>query len=132
MTKRNELKQVKMTEEVRQKLYGFSISSGSIAIDYKLEIDDIPDEFIPIIKIKTLTMAEVDVMKMADQSDEDYYNDVIRKHIIGWKNLYDIFTGDEVKFKGNFEDGCDSDLYSLLPTKLKLSILQYLTKMSIV
>jgi hypothetical protein len=132
MTKCKELKQIKMTDEVRQKLYGFSISSGSIAIDYKLEIEDVPDEFIPIIKIKTLTIDEVDKLKTADQSDEEYYQEVIRKHIIGWKNLYDIFTGDEVKFKGNFDDGCDSELYALLPTKMKLSILQYITKVSIV
>lgn len=131
MAKQKELKQVKLTDEIRQKLYGYSITSGSINITYKPTIDGVPEDFTPKFNLKTLTVSEVEVLKtkVLDETTEDFYNDIIRTHIIGWTNLIDVSTGDVVAFVG--EDCCDKELYDKLPNMVKLDILQHLMKMSI-
>ena len=132
MAKQKELKQVKMTDEMRTKLHGYSFVSGSIIVSYKLDIEGVHKDFLPVFKLKTLTITEIDTLRNTTLSDdtEEYYNDVIRSHIAGWSNMIDLSTEEEVEYVGT-ADGCDKDLYDKLPNTLKLDILQNLMKVSI-
>lgn len=132
MAKQKELKQVKMTDEIRTKLHGFSIMKNSINVKYKLDIEDVPEEYIPVFTLKTLSVSEIEEMNNTKLSDdtEEYYNDLIRSHIMGWK-MYDTSCEpvEEVKYIGG-ADGVDKELYDQFPTDLRLLLLRYLTAIS--
>lgn len=132
MAKAKELKQVKMTDEIRAKLHGFSIMKNSINVKYKLELEGVPEEFLPVFTIKTLTISEIEELQNTQLSNdtEDFYNEVIRAHIVGWK-MFDVSSPEpeEVPYVGG-ANGCDKELYDSLPNTLKLMILQYLTRIS--
>lgn len=133
MAKAKELKQVKMTDEIRTKLHGFSIMRNSINVKYKLDLDGVPEEYLPVFNLKTLSISEVEVLQntLLSTETEDFYNDTIRAHIMGWK-MYDISleVPEEVPYVGG-ADGCAKELYNELPNGLRLAILQYLTRISV-
>jgi hypothetical protein len=132
--KYDEPKQVKITDEIRAKLHGFAMVSSNITLPYKVEIDGVPDEFLPIITVMTLTVTEMEELrdKQFTTENEEYFAELTRTHIVGWKNLYDISTNTLVEFKADkgVNGGCDVDMFKKLPNKLKIDIITYITTVS--
>lgn len=124
-----EPKKVKITDEIRAKLLGFSVMSSNITLPFKVELEGVPDEFLPIFKVKTLTVTEAEDIK-SKTNDEDALSEVLRTHILGWSNLYDISTDKPVPFKAAADKGCSIELYSKLPQHLKVLILTFITSIS--
>lgn len=126
-----ETKQIKWTPELQKKMYAFSVASEGIMVTYTPETDDdVPDELIPSFKLKTLSVSEIkDIKSNSNYTDEDY-NELLRSHLIGWSNLYDISTGNIVRYVGD-KKGCDGELYNELPDSLKILLTQYLIKASV-
>ena len=124
-------KQVKMTDEIRAKLLGYTIVSGSVIVNYTIEIEGVPEEYLSKFKLKTFTIDEIEKLRTTELTTdtEDFFNELIRSHILGW-TIYDPSIDEFVKYKGD-DNGCDKDLYDKLPNTVKLDILQYLTRTSV-
>jgi hypothetical protein len=126
---------MKMTPEIKRKLKSFSIASNGITVEYTPKVDeDIPSEYVPTFTMRTLSVSEMKKIKNINKEDnaEDIYNEIIRTHLIGWKQMYDISSDDmvEVKYKGD-EDGCEKELfYNMLPETLKVILTQNLIALS--
>jgi hypothetical protein len=127
-----EPKQVKLTDDIRAKLHGFVMVSSNITIPYKVELEGVPDEFLPIFSVNTLTVSEMEELRVKQftQENEEYFTELVRTHIVGWKNLYDISTNTVVDFKKDDAGVCDKDMYKMLPNKVKIDMLQFITTMS--
>lgn len=126
-------KEHKLTPELVAKLRGFSVVSDTI--DFTVEIEDVPKEFLPVFTIKNFSVTDNDKIKdMAkDISEEDsdkvndFMEEITRQHIVGWKNLYDLSTLEEFTFeKSEEDDGCSKDVYLLIPAGLRVKILEFI------
>jgi len=127
----------KLTKEMMDRLRGISIVSDTL--DYTLDIEDVPAELTPVFTIKNLSVTDsAKIKELANKSvdaddDEKDANleDITRRHIVGWKNLYDLSTGELFKFEAD-EDGCCSvDKFSYLPMSLKVKIYMFINSLSV-
>ena len=126
---------VKMTPEIRAKLMGVSVVSDTI--EYVHEIDDVPKEFLPVFTIKAITVE--DSRKMRENVNEDEteskidekLEEFLREHIVDWKNLYDMSTGEPYEYKASETgEGADVTRYYTLPLGLRANLLAFLYKLS--
>lgn len=131
MAKAKELKQVKMTDEIRAKLRGYSFVSGSIMLKYTPEVEGVDKQFIPTFRIKTLTISERENVQNTDLTTdtEEYYDELIRSHLVGWENMYDLSTEEQIAYVGGI-DGCDKELFDKMNPELKVNILMNIIKLS--
>lgn len=128
--KTEEPKQVKLTDEIRSKLHGFALVSNTVTLPYKVTIEGVPENFLPVFTVSTLSVSEQGELKnkQYDIENEEYFSELIRTHIFGWKNLYDLSVDELVMFKA--EEGtkfCSKELYAMLPNSVKIDILSYIT-----
>jgi hypothetical protein len=128
----DEPKQVKLTDDIRAKLHGFAMVSSNVTLPYKVEIGGVPDEFLPILTVQTLTVAEMEELrdKQFTTENEEFFAELTRTHIVGWKNLYDISTNTIVEFKKDEGGGCDKVMFKQLPNKLKIDVITFITTVS--
>ena len=125
----SEVKQVKMTPEIMKKLRGFSIVSGTV--DHVIEIKDVPEEFFPTFTLKSIKLKDVEKMKEIvteyaedEQKLEEYMLDILQANLVGWKQIYDISTGEEFVYDGTEES------FNTLPLKFKLDLVNVLYEIS--
>jgi len=130
MAKKDEVKDMVLTDEIKRKLFGMSISSKGIMFECSVPIEGVPEQFHPSFNLQTLTVSEVRDLK-AQEYSVDTYSEITRKHIVGWKNLIDTSTGEFVDFIGD-SGGCDKDIYDQFPDTLKIYLSNELIKLSIV
>jgi hypothetical protein len=124
-------KQVKMTKEIMDKLRGVSVISGTI--ECPIDIIDVPEEFKPVFIIKNLSVEDTKMIKesskgkdMNSEEVNDILDNVCRTHIVGWRNLYDLSTGNTFDFKADESKGCELNTYNMLPQGIKVKILSFL------
>lgn len=127
-------KNIKPNAEIMKKLQGFGIVSNTI--DYVVEIDGVPEEFLPIFTVKSLSTQDTKYIKeQLDKYDEDdnkmseLMESIVRQHIVNWSNLYDLSTGEEFDYKTNDKGECDEEVYYMLPTGIRASILSFIYKL---
>jgi len=132
---KKETKNKKLTPELLKALRGFSVVTNTI--EYIMEIDDVPEDFHPVFTIKNLTIADTkdirEKMTKIDTNDEfemsDFMSEITRNHLVGWTNLYDLSTGEE--FECQLDNGvCSQEVFDLLPTIVKVKILQFIYSLS--
>lgn len=79
---------------------GYGVAKG--VIKYRVEIEGVPKEFQPEFDIKLPTNAEYRKYRNETAEAGDDANELVEKvlnrHIIGWKNVYDTVTGEEVEY----------------------------------
>ena len=127
--KSDELKEMKMTPEMKRKMMGYLVASKGIEIDYTPDelIGEIPEMYLPVYKLKSLTITErrdYNVLEVTDESLDNF----IRTHIIGWSNVVDT-SYDDLPIIDYVKDdiGCDKTLYDeYIPHGIKMSILTFL------
>lgn len=122
----------KLTPEILAKLRGFAVVSDTI--EFKVEIIDVPDDCLPVFVVRNLSV--LDTQKIKEQtnkikdSNSDEMNslmeEIVRTHIVGWRNLYDLSTLTKFNFKGDNINGCDLDAYNMLPTGIKSKVLAFI------
>jgi len=123
--------EVKMTPEILAKLRGVSVVSDTI--EYVHEIEDVPSEFHPVFTLKSFTVSDSRKFKEVSKNEEDLdevFEDVLRTHLVGWKNLYDLSTGEPFEFVEDPDGGADKDAYYALPLGLRAHILGFLHSLS--
>lgn len=67
----------------------------------------------------------VEMSAMADKNTQ-----IIRGCLIGWHNLFDAGTGEEIIFKGDSNGGCEAEAWDALPVWLHRDFMEYVRKMS--
>lgn len=123
--------EVKMTPEILAKLRGVSVVSNTI--DYVYEIEDVPVEFHPVFTLKAFTVADSRKVKDASNDEDkidEVFEEIIRSHLVGWKNLYDQSTGEDFEYVADKDGGADMDTYLLLPIGVRVKILSFLRSLS--
>jgi len=75
--KRSEVKQSKLTPEIKKAMMGFSFVSNGVILNFTPEIEGITEEFKPVVQVKTLTVAESLELSSGDKIGE-YISEVIR------------------------------------------------------
>jgi hypothetical protein len=117
------MKEIKMTNEIAEKLYGLMpMSAGSVVNFTPSEFDELEEELRPVFKIKQMTQDEVDkvkevavkdllqaqsykdkkttsikadkIVKMAKEKEE-HYLDICESCIVGWSNMFERTVVDD-------------------------------------
>lgn len=115
------MKQIKMTDELRKQMAGLLPMTKSSTYKYTPTMFMVVDEeYRPVfeikqftnedmIKVKELVIKEIDTgnkkkinIKEIDDRNTEYMK-LLFNVLVGWDNLYDLGTGNEFVFDGNFE-----------------------------
>jgi hypothetical protein len=134
-----------LDEETRKLLQGYTPFSVDATVNFipQIYIDNIKDSSLhPIFKIRCMKQSETTQLKanyassLKDKSDESIAKiasdnlSIIRACILGWSNLYDSGTGEEIEFKADPAGGADKTLWEILPRWLITSLMEYVKKIS--
>jgi hypothetical protein len=125
-----------MNEEVRKQLMGLLPYSDSAREHYipKDFVDKkIPEEFKPVFELKPWTQAEKDDMMILIQQMDTIdkkeahiinkkLNEGTRKAITGWKNFYDIGSGELIEYQEDKKGGADKKVWDRVPDTIKTSL----------
>lgn len=133
---KKETKTAKLTPEILAKLRGFAVVSNTV--EFKVEIDDVPDDFLPVFIVKNLSVLDTQRIKeqtnkISDTASDEMNSlmeDIVRTHIVGWRNLYDLSTGEEFEFKADTENGCELETYHMLPTGIRSKVLAFIYQLT--
>ena len=117
--------------KLRKKLLGIHLTSKGIVVDHTIEVDDVPPEFLPTIKLLTLSVQDAEEMRGGGM-DESGYNKITRTHIVGWSNLWDMATETEFVFVPGRDGACTEKQFKALPNFLKVEIIRQLSTYSMV
>lgn len=127
----DEVKKVKW-EDVKNQMVGLIPLTNAKSWEFTPKLyDSIPEEFRPIFKIKMFTMESSekirkiladsftnDKKKKTDNDDDKHIMDEIFNHFVGWKNLYDLGTGEVLAYNGTRE------MFDLLPKSVVMKIFE--------
>ena len=136
-----------LDEKARQALLGYVPFSSDCKIQFTPdEFKAVKDESLrPIFEVRSLTQSELSQLKHNSQSllteagkvaPERFMAiansnlNVIRASILGWTNLFDVGTREEIEFAAAPTGGCDEKLFEALPLWIKQSILNYVKQIS--
>jgi hypothetical protein len=136
---------VVMTPEIKEFLESRMPFSPSAVVDYtpemflkEHEIDGVktkilPDEFIPVFKIRSLRKDEKEALRRAlldVNKNQEAIKDVCRKCVLGWDNVFDLGTKLTYEYKADPAGGCDKEVFAYLTTSVISDICMYLSKIS--
>ena len=131
-------KKQKLTQEIMDKLHGISVVSGTI--EFKIKLEDVPEEYLPIFTIRNFNATDTGkIRELAEKVDESkdnsedlntFMDELTRQHIVGWTNLYDLSTGEEFEFEVADDGGCNEVKYAFLPSGLKVKVLQFIYELT--
>jgi len=128
-----------MDEETKKKMHGLLPFSTKSTIKYTPEVygDDVPEDFKPVFTIRPYSREEVKGARkilgsITDNNveKEDELNEWSRKVVVGWENLYDAGSGEEIEYVQDSTGGADKELYDVLPVTVKALILVQAVKIS--
>lgn len=111
----------KLTPELREKLFGalpFSVNSSLWYSPKKYQ--ELEEEIRPAFEIKSFTKEEFlkakKLLKDVKNAKEEDINEIVRKKVVNWKNVYDLGTLEEIPFKSDeSSEGCDKKLFEVIP-----------------
>lgn len=133
-----------LDEKTRQELLGYAPFSSDCKILFTPEeYKNIKDEnFRPVFDVRSLNQSELSQLKHNSREVTDRATvenitiiadknlNVIRKCVLGWKNLFDVGTMEEIEFVADSSGGCDEKLFCQLPVWLQRGILEFVKKIS--
>jgi hypothetical protein len=134
-----------LDDETRKQLLGYlPFGVGQTVFytpqEYKaLKIDEC---FKPIFSVRSLTQAEFSQLKKNSmslredpsiilvQTVADSNLDIVRQCIMGWKNLYDVGSMQEIEYKADVNGGSDKDTFKCFPVWLQTDLMNFIQKIS--
>ncbi|MDR2728508.1 MAG: hypothetical protein LBB56_05190 [Chitinispirillales bacterium] len=132
-----------LTEDIRRELLGlvpFSAgSSDSFTPPVFLKKNSenqyaIPEEFRPVFKVRCFTVEEkravTKLLVNIKEADEGAVTEAARIAVIGWKNLFDAGSGEELVFKPAPDGGADPALFSGIPAAVAGALLFHASRIS--
>lgn len=125
-----------MDEETRKKLEGllpFSVKSTTEFTPSSIG-EDIPEEYRPVFSIRPFNREEMrsattifkglsNDSESGDLEKEDKLAECSRKVVMGWKNLFDVGTGEEIEYTQDVNGGADKEKFEMITPDMKASIL---------
>jgi len=91
----------------------------------------IPEEFRPVFTVRPFTKQEsYDVKKVCTKGEEKGIQEWTRKVVIGWKNMFDAGTLEEIEYKADPSGGADKDYFGTIPEYVVADILMYVSSIS--
>lgn len=115
-------RKIEYTEEVKAALLGFSPFDANRKFTFTPHPfirAGVPEELYPKFTIRTLPKGEhIEVCRLFDNikdAKESELNEAARKITVGWENLFDSESGEEVEFKADSEGRCDKETFEKLP-----------------
>ena len=125
----------RLSEETRQQLLGLLPFSVGSTIEFTPErFGGVEEEFRPGYTIRGFTQEESTKVKKllrnVKDANEEELNEYARMIVMGWKNIFDTGTFEEIEYKADPAGGCDKDLFKIFPDTTKGDILFYGVKIS--
>jgi hypothetical protein len=117
------LEERKMSLELREKLLGSLPFSVNASLWYSpAKYKDVEEEFRPSFEIKSFTKEEFikakKLLQDVKNAKEETLNEMVRKKIINWKNVFDLGTLEEICYKSDdaaVNGGCDKVQFESIP-----------------
>ena len=132
-----------LDEETRKALLGYVPFSSDCSIPFTPdEFNQVKDESLrPVFSVRSMTQAEHAQIKHNSAGYAGATPDkikqigdanlaVIRGCVIGWKNLFDAGSGEEIEFIPAASGGCDEKLFKIIPDWLTVKILDFIRTIS--
>jgi hypothetical protein len=127
-----EMKERVLTDEVRAALLGDMPFSSNSTHPFtpkhflKKNGEDkyiLPEEFRAVFDLKGMTKPQkqqgrkllLKINKGLDQKEQMQLIELCRVNVVGWSNVFDLGTREEIEFKLDPEGGCDKDLFDRIP-----------------
>lgn len=131
---------IRMTDEIREQLYGVLPFSQDSSVEYIPQaFKDVPDDFRPVFILRSFTKPEENQVRrtlgrMKSDSDtvsiESQAQDTVRKCLLGWKNLWDVGSGQTVEYESDPSGGCSKTCFERLPSLIIVDLFLYIGKIS--
>lgn len=122
--------------EVKESLQGLSPFSASCTTsytptNYKAKDETgayrVPEAYWPVFELRPWSKSEVASWKkvaLTNKSmDDAVATGYIRKAVIGWSNLIDAGSGEDISFEADADGGCDKGLFDQIPTPIIIDLL---------
>lgn len=133
-----------LDEEARKQLLGYVPFSLDCRITYTpKEFLSIADETLrPVFELRSLNQAELIQLKKnsmglkRDSTNEEVSRmaeantQLIRACVLGWNNLFDAGSGEEIEYISSTSGGCEEVLFKRLPVWVVRSIMEYVRTIS--
>jgi hypothetical protein len=126
------MERIELTEEMRGKLLGLLPYETDQPFDFVPPCyDPVPNVLRPVFVLRGLTDSarkRVQSYKAKGSFSEDEASEVVRAHLVGWRNLVNLTDGNEISFEAG-SDGCASQKsIRVLPQTPKGEILLHLLR----
>jgi len=126
-----------LTDEVRNELMGLAPFSTEVVDHFtpdKIDRKKVPEQFIPVFDYKVFSKKEKEsamrIAKNLKDINEGELRECVRKQIVGWKNLWDIGTREEIIFEAGEDGHCKKEIFAHVPNTLCGDILFHIYKAS--
>jgi hypothetical protein len=129
--------ELRLDEKTRKSLLGLMPFTQGGVMDYTPEAYlSIPENIRPVFSLRAFTRQEScdirsmflnDKYSIEERAEKNMEN--ARKVVMGWKNIYDLSTGEPLEYKGSAL-GADKDLFSIFPDVIVSSIFRQASVMS--
>jgi hypothetical protein len=123
-----------LDEATRKALEGYIPFSTNCTVEISLT-DLIPKDqltigkdYIPVFTIRSFTQAEAQQFKSSQ--NEATLKNLVRVCLMGWVNLFDAGTKEEISYRSDPAGGCDKNLFEQLPEFYSASLLKNVMKIS--
>lgn len=120
--------------ETKKRLAGLLPANSDFSIEFTPPAyDKIEEEYRPIFTLKPWSEKEVtSIAKKINKTpdDEAYMIDIIRQNVIGWSNMLNISTEEDVPFESADDGGVSPTLFQLIPKAIKVELFQEMARIS--
>jgi hypothetical protein len=118
--------------ELRQELLSKLPFSATSTVEYTPDIfKDITEEYKPVFTIRSWTRNEAKiVMSSQGKIDVEKAREYTRKATVGWRNVFDAGSGNEIDYVADSTTGCDKALWDALPDTLYVELFKYVSQIS--
>lgn len=127
-------KRTKLDDNTIRKLCGLMPATTTFSIKFTPKcFNEVEEEYRPVFILEPWTKGEIRAIASVvnDNSKyEEYFNEQLRKKIVGWDNLIDLSTCDEIDYKSDPEGGVSKELYKLLPDQVLVELINELSSIS--
>lgn len=133
---------VRLTPEVREKLISrlpFSTKATIEFIPPCFQVKDsdgafiIPERYQAVFTVRSMTRKETNdirALAMSDKKDDQKYRDCVRPCIVGWKNLFDAGSMEEIAYTQETTGGASKEIFDQFPSTLFGDLLTYVGRIS--
>jgi hypothetical protein len=121
-------RKIELTPELKEKLLGLAPFNSTIPYEFTPEAftkQNLPADMTPVFSILSMTHGEEEELRRIHSSatpSDEAYKKFLRKKTVGWVNLFDAATGEEIEFEADPAGGCSAAAFEKLSAWLILVI----------